>query len=180
MDITDLSNLYYDNYYDFRAKFKEMTQLILEGNYTINQINDLVQILTINIINSPRAEKGYIYCITSDLYTNFGENVYKIDYTNNIDMLIKYMGSANNIHFRIMQSNKVTNYNLAWRLLTYLLDDYICEPKVVLIDCPSEIIEKTFMDVEKMINNLTDDLQNNLSNQLNSIIDNDINKIIPL
>ncbi len=121
-------------------------------------------------MSTKETKEGYIYCLYNEVYNYYGDNVYKIGETNNIE---KRMRSYTTSYiypseFKI-QSEKICDSMLAEKLVFYYLKDYRIESNREFFQCELSIIKEKFDtildifkkntldDIIKMYNNMIEE-----------------------
>ena len=92
---------------------------------------------------------GFIYCLYNPFFKSYGENVYKLGRTNNLNTRLGgYTTGYIDKSEYILTSAKLSDKNLAEKLLFSELEKYRIKDNREFFKCDIKIIKKTFDKVE--------------------------------
>lgn len=93
--------------------------------------------------------EGYIYCLYNPIFTHYGENVYKLGKTSNLEKRIHLFTTPYIEKSRyIITSIKLIDKNIAEQILFTELKDYRIQNNREFFNCDLELIKNTFEKIE--------------------------------
>src|SRR5438876_6894136 len=124
MNNNELAKLYNTSYDNFEVNF---IKLIKENSKNIIFINEIIDDLSKEIYkyNIKNGGKGYIYCLYNEVYKYYGENVYKLGMSNDVQ---KRLNGYTTVYIEeskiLLQSKELSNYSIAEDILFQILEKY--------------------------------------------------------
>lgn len=102
-------------------------------------------------------EKGFLYCLWNIIYTYYGENVYKLGCSNDIQRrLLNYCTSYIEPSTIIYSTKELRNKILAEKILFKKLNRYRMSSNREFFKCDKETIKQEFENIEILFDKYTD------------------------
>lgn len=168
---------------------KEYTDFIENGSFNyankiFSELDNLQENIKIEIAKHliyNDQQDGYIYCIHNDMYKYYGENVYKLGKTENMQNRLNGYKTAYISQIDVVYlSDRIDNYNVAERLLFCYLENSRMTDNREFFNCDKDTIKNIIDKIVHDVNNKcidTEYLYNCLSKAQQLTIDNFIGKI---
>lgn len=100
---------------------------------------------------------GWLYCLSNELYNFYGEDVFKIEKSKDVNKSLRNYTSYYIEPCIVMFKIIVRNMDLAERILFYKLEQYRINPQKEFFKCNINIIKNEMIEVAKFIENNSDE-----------------------